>query len=218
MRNQLKSPAPAPDFEFMLAINARVSLHIDHREHAWALRTIGQDLASLRPQYLEIEYTGRLYVARGRMQPSPTPRSPVAKLPAEFRAAVKAPPRSLNDIDRFERRYPLSEIHRLDEAGLVRRKNYPESPDIYVLGERLRTVGKMIEAKGGQLLKLTTDSHRVTFIFRDRSGALCSEEHSNSALYKTQQDGNANRGSGRPRDPWEFSAPKNAEKLSSVTN
>jgi hypothetical protein len=204
----------------MLSINARVSSHVDHREHAWALRTIGQDLADLRPQYLEIAFTGQLYMARGRMQASrPSPvRSGVARLLINFGRAGSRPRRPRGETDLFERSYPLSEIHRLDGDGLMRRKNYADGPDIYVLSERLRTVGKMIESKGGQLIKLMIDTHRVTFTFRDRTGAVCNEEHSNSALYRTQQDGNARRGTGRTRDPWEFAASTNGGNLSALTN
>jgi hypothetical protein len=57
------------------------------------------------------------------------------------------------------------------------------------------------------------DNHRVAFTFRDRTGAICNEEHSNSTLYRSQQDGNSRRGTGTARDPWEPIAPKNAGSL-----
>ena len=53
----------------MLSIKSTRSdtkLHSEHKEHGWALRAIGQDLADILPKYLEIEFTGQLYVVRGQ--------------------------------------------------------------------------------------------------------------------------------------------------------
>ncbi len=191
----------------MLSINSKVGLHSDHQEHAWALRTIGQDLADLHPEYLEIEFTGQVYKARGRAQTTQTrsKKNSAGKILSEK-------PRS--DAQResswFERSYPLYEIHRLDDQGLIQRNNHPNAPDIYILGERLRTVGKMIEAKSGQLLKLTLDNYSVSFTFRNAQGEIFTEEHSTPTLYRSQQDGNLLRGTGRTRDPWALGAPRNA--------
>lgn len=196
----------------MLSINTNAGSHHDHREHAWALRTIGQDLAEFRPEYLEIEFTGQLYIARGRAQTTQTPskNNRAGKILSKLRHAGKRGHTQPSESSWFERTYPLHEIHRLDDAGLIQRKNHPIPPDIYVLGERLRTVGKMIEAKKGQLLKLTLDNYRVTFTFRDSKGEIANEEHSTPALYRSQQDGNSLRGSGRTRDPWTIHQPRGA--------
>lgn len=181
----------------MLSIkNTNVGSHTDHQEHAWALRTIGQDLVDLRPEYLEIEFTGQVYIARGRTQTKQMPPPP--------RIAAQ------RESPWFERSYPLYEIHRLDDQGLIQRNNHPNAPDIYVLGERLRTVGKMIETKNGQLLKLSLDNYRVSFTFRNSNGEIFTEEHSTPTLYRSQQDGNLLRGTGRTRDPWAIAAPRNA--------
>jgi hypothetical protein len=216
----------------MLSINNNVPLHNDHREHAWALRTIGQNLSDLLLEYLEIEFTGQLYIARGRAQSKPQP-SNGRKLRSELDQPFRHKIRSLNasrgygnishkstgsdvgniqsrSFSPFERSYPLYEIHRLDEQGMVQRKSDAQPPDIYLLSERLRTIGRMIEAQGGQLVRLTVENYRVTFTFRNSAGEFHHEDHSTPALYRSQRDDTARRGTGRPRDPWEKTVPANA--------
>jgi hypothetical protein len=190
----------------MLSINNSVGLQSDHREHAWALRTIGQNLVDLRPEYLEIEFTGQVYLARGRSQRQQitATKSRGGKIFGTFGSSGKRTQQ--RESSWFERRYTLYEINRLDDQGLVQRKDHASPPDIYVLGERLRTIGKMIEARDGQLIKLTLDNHRAAFTFRDATGTVYHEEHSTPALYRSQQDGNRSRGTGRTRDPWNIHA------------
>jgi hypothetical protein len=60
----------------------------------------------------------------------------------------------------------------------------------------------MIEARNGQLVKLTLDNSRVTFSYRDSKSAVHQEEHSTPSLYRHQQDGHQARGTGETRDPW----------------
>jgi hypothetical protein len=196
----------------MLSINNGVGLQSNHREHAWALRTIGQNLADLRPEYLEIEFTGQVYLARGRAQRNQVipSKSRSGKILASFGRAGKGAEQ--RESSWFERRYTLYEINQLDDQGLIQRKNRATPPDIYVLGERLRTIGKMIEARDGQLLKLTLDNHRAVFTFRDAQGTVCQEEHSTPALYRSQQDSNRSRGTGKTRDPWVVHAPRRAPR------
>ena len=184
------------------------------------MRTIGQDLADLTPEYLEIEFNGQIYIARGRARRSHSAakKSRAGKILGAFRRSSKRSDGQLCESPWFERSYPLSEIHRLDENGQIRRKNYPEAPDIYVLGERLRTIGKMIEAKNGQLLKLTMNSYRAALTFRNATGKICDEEHSTSALYRSQQDENSRRGTRRTRDAWETIRPSNAANLLTSNN
>jgi hypothetical protein len=91
----------------------------------------------------------------------------------------------------------------LGERGKSRRKNSPLAPDINVLGERLRAVGKMIEAKGGQLIRLAMDNYRVAFTYRDSHGEIYNEEHSTPALYRSQKGSHPRRLAGKERDPWD---------------
>jgi hypothetical protein len=188
----------------MLSINNHVVARSDHREHAWALRTIGQNLADLKPDYVEIEFNGHVYIARGHTRTSQRAekKSRAGKILGVFRRRGKRSTAQRRESPWFERRYSVYEINHLDERRLTQRKGGAATPDIYVLGERLRTIGKMIEVKGGQLLKLTLDNTRVEFSYRDGQGAIHHEEHSTPALYQSQQDGHRSRGSGRNRDPW----------------
>jgi hypothetical protein len=194
----------------MLSINNNVILHSDHREHAWALRTIGQDLAEMRPEYLEVEFTGGFYIARGRTRTSAANASRAGKILDGLRRLDRRAQGQVRESSWFERRYSLYDVNRLDENGLIQRKDRPISPDIYVLAERLRTVGKLIEAKHGQLLKLTLDNNRIAFTFRDDNGEVYKNELSAPELYRTQQDGNRSRGTGRTRDPWSIFTPRSA--------
>ncbi|HEX2225970.1 MAG TPA: hypothetical protein VHM64_02445 [Candidatus Binatia bacterium] len=191
----------------MLSINNNLFLPSQHREHAWALRTVGQDLADLRPEYLEIEFTGGFYVIRGRARTPGAPSSRPAKMLGALRGRHKRQG-SAGESPWFERKYSLYDINRLDETGVMQRKDGVISPDIYVLAERLRTVGRMIESKDGQLVKVTLDNTRIAFTFRDVDGELYNDELSGPELYRSQQDGNRSRGTGRTRDPWSIYAPR----------
>jgi hypothetical protein len=188
----------------MLSVNENFIPASEHREHAWALRTIGQDLAALRPEYLEIEFIGQIYAVRGcgrRAEGIPGNKRSGKSL-GVFKRAARRTAGQGRESSWFQRKYTLGEINLLDTEALRQRKEPPFSPDIYVLGERLRTVGKMIEARNGQLVKLTLDNSRITFSYRDSESAVHQEEHSTPSLYRHQQDGHQARGSGSPRDPW----------------
>jgi hypothetical protein len=201
----------------MLSINDNAVPQSDHREHAWALRTIGQALANLRPEYLEVEFSGQLYLARGRAgTDAGGAKKSAGKIFGALRRREKRSDGQGRESPWFERRYTLYEINRLDDQGLIQRKNAPLSPDIYVLGERLRTIGKMIEAKDGRLLKLTLDNNKAAFTYRDAQGTVYHEEHSTPSLYRSQQDSNLARGTGTTRDPWTLHVPRAAARADSA--
>jgi hypothetical protein len=204
IETELKDAAGNPDFGSMLSIKKNVFIPSDHRAHAWALRVIGQDVGSLRPEYLQIHFTGALYVVRMRVRADATTakKRRAGKLLRAFRRRSRAAAGQHRESPWHHRTYTLSQIARLDDQALVQRKEPQISPDIYALGERLRTVGEMIEAKGGQLAHLTLDNTRVAFSYREATGQTQSEEHSMSGLYRSQQDSHSSRGSGRTRDRW----------------
>ena len=181
-------------------------LHSEHKEHGWALRAIGQDLADILPKYLEIEFTGQLYVVRGQGKTGSSQavkkKGPVGKLLGKLKSDRKEGNPQEQRAVPFERTYPLAKIHLLGEHGKSRRRNSPLSPDIHVLGERLRAVGKMIEAKDGQLIRLTMDDYRVAFKYRDSKGEIHEEEHTTPELYRSQK-GHPQRFPGKERDAWE---------------
>jgi hypothetical protein len=184
-----------------------VKLHSEHKEHGWALRAIGQDLADILPNYLEIEFTGQLYVARGQGKTGGSStvkkKGSVGRLLSKLRRDERKGNRQEQKDAPFERTYPLAKIHRLGEHGKSRRTNSSLPPDIYILGERLRAVGKMIEIKGGQLIRLTLDDYRVAFKYRDSKGEVHEEEHTTPALYRSQKIGQPRRFAGKERDTWD---------------
>jgi len=188
----------------MLSINSELKpLHSEHKEHGWALRVIGQDLANLLPNHLEIDFTGRVYVVRGqgKAQGTSERKSSVGKLLSKLKSrshtSIEQPPVP------FERTYTLQQIQRLGEGGKSRRKNSAQSPDINYLGERLRAVGKIIEAKGGQLIKLTMDEFRVVFTYRESKGETIEEERTTPDLYRSRRGGQLRRFAGKERDIWD---------------
>ena len=201
-----------------ISLNTNAAAHSDHREHAWALRTIGQDLADLRIEYLEIEFTGQLYSARGRVQNIQTHLKPLrgGEIPANSRRDSKANDGQQRGSPWFERSYPLHEIDRLDEQRSSQRNNHAKPPDICMLGERLRTAGIIIETKDGQLIKLTLDNYRVAFTFRGMRGQIYNEEYSTAELYRSQQNGNLLRGTGTSRDPWTMAQPRAAKRQAAL--
>jgi hypothetical protein len=190
----------------MLSISSYSKLHSEHKEHGWALRAIGQDLADILLENLEIQFTGRFYVARGRGKTrgssAAKKKGSVRKILNKLKSGEPNGNAQKAEAVAFERTYTLEQIQLLGERGKSRRKNSPLSPDINVLGERLRAVGKMIEAKGGQLIKLAIDNYRVAFTYRDSRGEFYNEEHTTPALYRSQKGSHSRRLAGKERDPW----------------
>ena len=182
------------------------NLHSEHKEHGWALRAIGQDLADILPKSLEIEFTGQLYVVRGQGKTGGSPAVKKTGTVGKLLGKLKSDEQEGNPKEQqavpFERTYPLAKIHLLGEQGKSQRRDSPLSPDIYVLGERLRAVGKMIEAEGGQLIRLTLDDYRVAFKYRDSKGEIHAEEHTTPELYRSQKKGHPRRLAGKERDTW----------------
>jgi hypothetical protein len=103
----------------------------------------------------------------------------------------------------FTRKYTLDDINRLDETGLPRRANKDGKPDIYSLGERLRTVGRIVDACKGTLIRVVKDHNSMKFEYRDQNGHDHREEYTNLALYKYQQRYYAERGIYTFIDPWD---------------
>ena len=192
-----------------LKLQGEVTFDSEHKDHSWALRVIGQDLTEILPDYLEIEFDGEAYIARGRAGFPDIEAERPAKKRSVGRKRGQQSKAEQNDSWRpskdglFEHRYSFHELTCLDDEWVARRKNTPIAPDIYVLGERLRTIGKMIEIKDGQLINLTIDNYRITFKYRESHGETRSEEHSIPVLYRSQQGDQTKRGTGKQRNPWE---------------
>ncbi len=176
---------------------------------ARALRVIGQDLAELFPQRLEIEFCEGVFDVRiscdrkRAEQKNPAARRSgltgiIHKL-ANYR--LDKPPAG-TDIATLERHYSSDELGRLDRAGLHRRSQAGKIPDINNLGEALRTIGRMIDAEGGELRRILTDARRVVLDYTDKKGSMQKKEMTRSELFKAQQSHYASRSGSGSVDPW----------------
>jgi hypothetical protein len=160
--------------------------------HARALRVIGQDLAALVPENVVIELDGNDFVARGlstksrvEEQSATGAKKFFTRLKAVlFRAPTKGP--DLEFVP-FMRTYNLADIERLDRERTKQRDDAGGMPDIYTLGERLRTIGKVIDAQNGRIVRIFKDLHQIVFEYQDGAGQTCKEQLNNTELYQLQQ-------------------------------
>ncbi|HXF75029.1 MAG TPA: hypothetical protein VNN13_02970 [Methylomirabilota bacterium] len=161
--------------------------------YARALRAIGQDLADLVPETLTVEIHGDRFVASGtcaksRMEEQ-TAATSLKNLAGKFFKTLFQTPRSGEpelEFVPFHRTYNSQDIERLDALG-TQRRNRTGMPDIYTLGERLRTIGKVIDAHNGRAVRIVKDLHQVVFEYQDSSGAVHKEALNNTELYQLQQ-------------------------------
>ncbi len=169
--------------------------------YARALRAIGQDLSDLLPQSVTIEPDGDDFVAhgmcnRGRLEAlEATGWGGLRKFGAKLRAEIHKPHAGEPDLDlaTFSRSYNAEGIDRLDKRGNQRRVGAGGIPEIYSLGERLRTIGKVIDDHNGQLVKIYKDLHHIVFEYRDAGIDLHKVELDNTELYRLQRGYTAER-------------------------
>ena len=157
-----------------------------------ALRAIGQDLTELYPEQVEIEPLDEDFVVHGHCAKSRLE----ARAPKPERMSIKElltrditlrPQESKSASVPFTRAYDPEDIARLDEAGISRRSGVKKIPDIRNLGETLRTVGRLIEAEQGRMIRISKDVHRVSFEYVNGEGATCKQDISSMDLYKLQK-------------------------------
>ncbi|HEY2990171.1 MAG TPA: hypothetical protein VGL11_20830 [Candidatus Binatia bacterium] len=152
---------------------------IDGLTYAVALRAIGQDLADLLIQSLEITVQGDdVFIAQG------------------YRIARAEP---------FERSYTLADLIRLDERGAARQTDDPKTPDASTLAEALRTVGRAVDNKQGRLVKLAKDQRKIKFEYEDENGRVRKEEFHSLLVYQGQQEGLSLRSGKERADVWKNS-------------
>ena len=182
----------------------------EFNNYARSLRAIGQDLTQLYPEVLEIQVNATEFLASG-VGLTQTPQERVEQggfikrgwnrlTGKESKPSLPAVPRSQ---ECFTRKYTLDDINRLDEIGLPARASEDGKPDIYSLGERLRTVGRIVDSCHGTLIRIVKDNNSMKFEYRDKDGIDHKEEFTNLALYKYQQRYYAERGTHTFVDPWE---------------
>lgn len=144
---------------------------MDDHYYTWALRAIGQDLEELSPEYVEIKQKGDDLVARGRYRISDVGRSPSIKRLWEKMLQRDSNAASQKRSVSFVRRYSPRDIVELDQLKQTYRTGLVPTPDIEKLGEMLRTIGRLVDAEAGRLIKLSKDLQTVTFEYRDAEGA-----------------------------------------------
>ena len=194
----------------VLKLKAAPDVLAESNNYARTLRAIGQDLTELYPEELEIQVTGAEFVASGVGVTQPPQEQ--AKLgrtvhtawnrltgkESKVGTAATSPHRQ-----RFTRKYTHDAINRLDEIRRPARTNKDGKPDIYSLGERLRTVGRIVDSCHGTLTRVVKENNFMKFEYRDKDGIDQKEELSNLALYKYQQRYFAERGTYIFIDPWD---------------
>ena len=174
-----------------------------------ALRAVGQDLAALLFESLEIKVEDKILVARGRCishAAEGIPESTVGFARKAWQSLTGKGARENKEplLEPFVRKYSPEDINRLDELGKTRQTSAPKTPDLSLLAEALRTVGRTVDYKGGSLVKLTKGERSIAFVYEDVSGRHIEELYSLS-LYKSQQEALALRGKTQKKDIWEDS-------------
>jgi hypothetical protein len=178
--------------------------------YARALRVIGQDLAAFFPENLAIELNGDDFVANGlcaksRMHDQGTSSWMSVKKLVDRVSDIIRVPKHEPDLEfvPFTRTYSAHDIDRLDHQKIDHRGDEGGMPDIYSLGERLRTIGKVIDAQNGRAVKIFKDLHQIIFEYQDAEGKARKEELSNTELYQLQQRYAAGRGGSNEPKPSE---------------
>ena len=170
--------------------------------HARALRAIGQDLSDLLPESLAIEPSGEDFIARGmcsrarlKSLDSDQAMSGLRKFSAKLRAGILKPSTPKLDLDLapFYRTYHPVDIDRLDQKGNQRRIRVGGIPEIYSLGEILRTIGKIVDGQNGRIIRIFKDLHHIIFEYRDSDGNPRKVDLDNTELYRLQQSHTSER-------------------------
>ena len=179
--------------------------------YARALRAIGQDLADLFPESVEIQILGEKFVVRGQC----TQDRLAAKQPQPQRKGLKdfcadMLARDVSTLTRqaksatvqFNRTYTPDDVNQIDEIGVRRRSGVGKIPDIRSLAEMLRTIGRLVDGQGGVLTKIHKDARRIVFEYSDGTGKTHNELMSIPDLYKLQKSFYEKRSAPVGLDPW----------------
>ena len=185
--------------------------------YARVLRAIGQDLADLFPHQLEIEQKERTFIVQVRcdrkrseskasIQPAEAPKTGVRGFFHKLNTIRVDKPPEKAEIVTVNRSYSPIDISRIDEAGLQRRIQLGKIPDIHDLGEALRTIGRIIDAEQGRLVKLFRDQRRVSFEYIARGGGTKKVAMTRTELIKIHQSYYHDRGGSGSLDLWKGKA------------
>jgi hypothetical protein len=185
--------------------------------YARVLRAIGQDLADLFPQQLEIEQKERTFVVQVRCDRKRSESKAATQTAETAKTGVLGFIHKLNtirvdkspekpEIVTVNRTYNPIDISRIDEAGLHRRIQLGKIPDIHDLGEALRTIGRILDAEEGRLVKIFRDQRRVAFEYIARGGGTKKVEMTRAELIKIHQNYYHERGGSGSLDLWKGKA------------
>ena len=179
--------------------------------YARALRAIGQDLADLFPESVEIQIFGEKFVVRGQC----TKDRLAAKQPKPERKGLKdfctdMLARDVSTLShqaksasvQFDRTYTPDDVNQIDEIGMRRRFGVGKIPDIRSLAEMLRTIGRLVDGQAGVLTKIHKDARRIVFEYSDGAGKSHNELMSIPDLYKLQKSFYEKRSAPVGLDPW----------------
>jgi hypothetical protein len=174
--------------------NMRISRSDSSGYYARALRAIGQDLTELFPQQLDIEYHDRSFAVRVRCERKwvekrnpPVEKKGLKNLFYKLATYLLDKPREDSKIATMEHTYNSDEIGELDRAGFHLRTQAGKIPAINNLGEALRTIGRIVDADGGQLVRIFRDQRHVIFEYVEKNGSMHKTEMTRSELFKLQQ-------------------------------
>jgi hypothetical protein len=159
--------------------------------YAKCLRVIGQDLSSLRPEFLEVRLIKDMFVGcccSALPDEDLRPRG-IANLRKRGRAkslffleAAQTP----EPCSWVEFRYTPGDIERINQAWRTERGK-AKKPDIHSLSELLRTAA-YVDSDEDCLLKIIKENQRLTLYFQDlKEGTVKIREYSLWALYRRQQ-------------------------------
>ncbi len=179
--------------------------------YARALRAIGQDLADLFPESVEIQVYGEKFVVRGQC----TKDRLAAKQTQPQRNGLKGfcadmLARDVSTLTHqaksatvpFDRTYTLGDVNQIDETGMRRRFGVGKIPDIRSLAEMLRTIGRLVDGQAGVLTKIHKDARRIVFEYSDAAGKSHNELLSTPDLHKLQKSFYEQRSAPVGLDPW----------------
>lgn len=177
-----------------------------------ALRAIGQDLANWALESLEITLEGDVFVVHGYRVTSRTATSfetgggvfERAWQKIRLHGEARDKPRQESFREAFSQKYTPDDITRLERIGMARRSAVPTVPKVSSLAETLRSVGRVLDSKEGQLVSLIKDRNKIDYEYKDSNGVAHREEQGRSLLYRIQQAGIFLRGKKKKtKDPWE---------------
>ncbi len=143
--------------------------------HEVALRVIGQDLATVVINSLEITLEGEDFVTNG-VRLARAPEAP-SFLPGDngIRYELTREP--------FSQKYTPDDVKNLDELGKSRRGTLRmQVQHALTLDQSLRIIGRMVDSSGGRLIKLVKNQDSFALEYQDADGVVHKDEHSNLEL------------------------------------